>query len=310
MATIAKRTDNAGAPTYQVKVRLKGYPGQTATFTRLTDAKKWATQTEADIRAGRHFKTTEAKRHTLADLVHRYTRDVLPGKGTQRKTQAAQLAWWTAELGPYSLADVTPARIAETRDKLARIPTTRGGTLGPATVNRYLAALSHAFTIAVKEWGWVDSNPLAKVTKPKEPRGRIRFLSDDERNGLLTACRESASPDLYPAVVLALSTGARAQELLGLRWPQVDPGRKVATLYQTKNGETRVLPLSSPAPPWSCCASGPRSGAWIPTWCFPVASTRATPWTCGPPSRSRWRGPGLKTSDGMTCATPPPLTWL
>lgn len=85
--------------------------------------------------------------------------------------------------------------IGECRDELAR-------DRSPATVNRYLAVLSHAFAVAVKEWGWLDDNPLRKVTKPQEPRGRVRFLSDDERERLLQACRESASPDLYPAVIL------------------------------------------------------------------------------------------------------------
>jgi integrase len=246
MATIVKRTDNEGAATYQAKVRLKGHPAQTATFPRLTDAKRWAQATEAAIREGRHFKTTEAKKHSLGDLLDRYAREVLPGK-KDGDHQGRQLDWWKDQIGAHALADVTPALIAETRDKLAKQPTHRGPATSPATVVRYLAALSHAFTIAVKEWGWVEDNPCRKVTKPKEPRGRIRFLSDDERERLLAACRESASPDLYPAVVLALSTGARAQELLGLRWPQVDLGRKVATLYQTKNGEVRVLPLAGPA---------------------------------------------------------------
>jgi integrase len=75
----------------------------------------------------------------------------------------------------------------------------------------------------------------------------VRFLDDAERERLLTACRESASPDLYPAVLLALSTGARQQEIIGLRWPQVDLARRMATLHETKNGERRVLPLAGPA---------------------------------------------------------------
>lgn len=242
MATIAKRTDADGKTRYQVKVRLKGYPAQSATFERLTDAKKWATQTEAAIRERRHFKTVEAQKHTFADLVDRYVRDVLPSKGKQRKTQGTQLAYWRAELGVYTLADLTPALIGEVRDRLARNDG-RHGTMSPSTVVRYLAALSHAFTVAVKEWGWIEDNPCRKVTRPKEPRGRVRFLSDDERQRLLQACRESSNPSLYTVVVLALSTGMRSAEIMGLTWDRVDLKSGRILLEETKNGERRAVPL-------------------------------------------------------------------
>ena len=238
MATIEKRETQDGKTSYRVKVRLKGYPVQTATFTRLTDAKKWVQDTESAIREGRHFKTTEAKRHTLGELVDRYTRDVLPAKQDGDK-QAAQLAWWKEQLGAYSLADITPALLAEYRDQLAGGITCRGTQRNPATVVRYMAALSHAFTIAVKEWQWLDDSPMRKVTKPKESRGRVRFLSDDERARLLTACKESSSPYLYPVVVLALSTGMRQGEVMGLTWDDIDLARGRAILHETKNGDRR-----------------------------------------------------------------------
>ncbi|MEJ2325947.1 MAG: site-specific integrase [Chromatiaceae bacterium] len=248
MATITKRTAKDGSTSYKVEVRLKGTPAQRVTFERLTDARRWAQQTEAAIREGRHFGTVEAKRHTLAELNDRYTRDVLPAKKESTvRAQRFQFDWWRSEYGHLTLADLTPAVLAEARDKLLATPSKRGEMLSPAYVVRHLAALSHAFSVAVKEWGWLEDNPLRKVKKPKEPRGRVRFLSDEERERLLQACRESASPDLYPAVVLALSTGARQQEILGLRWPQVDLTRKVAILHDTKNGERRVLPLSGAA---------------------------------------------------------------
>ncbi len=243
MATITKRETQEGKASYQVKVRLKGYPAQTATFPRLTDAKKWAVQTEAALRERRHFKGVESRKHTLADLIDRYTRDVIPTKGTFGRNQARQLVYWRDELGAYTLADVTPAMIAEARDKLAA----PRGTLGPSTVVRYLAVLSHAFSVAVKEWGWVDDNPCRRVTKPKEPRGRVRFLSDDERARLLEACRKSPNPYLYPVVVLALSTGMRSAEITNLTWDRVDLKRGRIVLDQTKNGEVRVVPLAGHA---------------------------------------------------------------
>ena len=251
---IEKRTAQDGTVSYRVKVRLKGKPTQSATFARLTDAKKWAAATETAIREGRHFTKAEAKRHTLVDLIDRYTRDVLPTK-REGKKQTGQLQWWKAQLGAYTLADVTPALIVECRDRLADDPQKPGvDRLSPATINRYLATLSHAFTIAVKEWGWLEDSPMRRVTKGKESRGRVRFLSDDERGRLLAACQVSSNAALYAVVVLGLSTGMRQGEIMGLYWrePKTPPagpwvmvdleaGRIV--LHATKNGERRVLPL-------------------------------------------------------------------
>lgn len=254
MAYIEERKTGDGQTRYRVLIRLKGHPVQSATFERKTDAKRWVQQTEAAIRDGRHFKTTEAKRHTLAELIDRYTRDVLPNKPKSADKQEQQLEWWKDQLGSYLLADITPALIAEHRDKLAAGKTKRSDRRSPATVIRYLAALSHAFTIAVKEWGWIEGNPVLKVTKPKEPRGRVRFLSDDEvvngtviegeRTRLLKACSASPCPYLYPVVLLALSTGMRSGEIMTLTWDDnVDLQRKRITLHETKNNERRVVPL-------------------------------------------------------------------
>ena len=74
-------------------------------------------------------------------------------------------------MGYFLLSDVTPALIVQYRDELAAGITYRGTQRSPATVVRYMAALSHAFTIAVNEWQWLDDSPMRKVKKPKESRG-------------------------------------------------------------------------------------------------------------------------------------------
>ena len=247
MASIEKRTSKDGANSYRVKVRLKGYPIQTASFERLTDAKKWSQHTEAAIREGRHFKTSEAKRHTLAKLIDRYIRDILPQNHKKARDCLLHLMWWKDTIGSHTLADVTPALIAECRDKLAGAVTVRGKPYAPATVLRYMSALSHAFTIAVREWGWIDDTPMRKVNKPSLPRGRVRFLSDDERVRLLKACKESSNPYLYPVVVLALSTGMRQGEIMGLTWDDLDLNRNRAILHETKNGERRAVAITGHA---------------------------------------------------------------
>lgn len=242
MANIEKRETSKGI-TYRVKVRLKGYPIQTATFERLTDARKWIQDTESSIRDGRHFKTSEAKKHTLAELIDRYIKNVLPLKPKSEAKQKAQLHWWKQEIGSYTLASITPSLIAEYRDKLLNTQTIRKDKMNPATVVRYLAALSHAFTVAINEWGWLEDSPMRKVTKPKEARGRVRFLSDNERTALLQACHRSDNKYLYAIVVLALSTGMRQGEILKLTWDNVDIKQGRITLHDTKNGERRVVPL-------------------------------------------------------------------
>lgn len=245
MACIEKRTHDDGAVSFRVKVRVKGFPAQSATFARRTDAKIWAQQTESAIREGRHFKTVEAKRRTLADVVDRYVATVLPGKPKSQVKQTQQLGWWKAELGAYALSELTPARIAEARDRLAAAALDdEGRKRSPATVVRYLSALSHALSIAVKEWGWLDDSPMRKVSKPRESRGRVRFLSDVEREDLLKACHADTNVLLYPIVVVALSTGMRLQEILDLEWSRVDLGRGRVVLHETKNGERRGIPLT------------------------------------------------------------------
>ncbi len=244
MATIKNRTAKDGTKRYTAEVRLKGYPAQTATFGRLTDARKWIQDTESAIRDGRHFKTIESKKHTFADLVDRYIKDVLPTKPKQATRQQMQLEWWKEKMGVYLLADITPALIVQYRDELAAGITCRGTQRNPATVVRYLAALSHAFSVAVNEWEWLEDSPTRKVTNPKESDGRVRWLDDDERVRLLKACKESSNPLLYPCVILALSTGMRQAELMGLKWPDVNLKDGFLILHKTKNGTRRRVPLS------------------------------------------------------------------
>ncbi|PCK00082.1 MAG: integrase [Zetaproteobacteria bacterium] len=244
MANIEKRVDGAGDISYRVKVRLKGYPVQSATFKRITDAKMWAVHTEASIREGRHFKHAEAKKHTFAQLVDRYIMQVVPRKSrSAARDYKQQLEYWKCELGHMLLSDLTAAAIVEKRELLANGMTNRGQR-SPATVNRYLSALSHACTIAVKEWGWMEDSPMRKVSKLKEPRGRVRFLSDEERSALLKSSKNTSYMHLHLIVVLALSTGARKGEIMNLRWEDIDRARTKIILHETKNGERRAIPLT------------------------------------------------------------------
>jgi integrase len=255
MATIEKRKLDDGSTSYRVKIRLKGHAPENATFSRLTDAREWVQKTEADIKAGRHFGTS--KRHTLNELIDSYENSAKHKELKTAKEMRTRLDWWRNHYGNKLLQDITPAVVAKGRDVLNDefLTVRRRGDDGSVslvpldkkrsgpTTNRFLAALSSACAYGVKELGWLERNPVERVSKPKENKGRVRFLDDDELPRFLATCRKHS--DLYLAVLLSLTTGGRQAEIMSLRWNQIDLKSGRATLYAgtTKNDDARVLPL-------------------------------------------------------------------
>ena len=247
MSTIERRISPDGVVRFRARVRLNGVRTASKTFHRKTDAQKWAQKTEVAIREDQYAINPLSRRKTLAELIDRYIEEVTPRKPKSAPFQKRQLEAWRKELGHLRIADITPARIVAFRQTLLDTPGSRKQQRGYATTNRYLAVLSHAFTFAVNEWGWAAENPVRKVKRVKESRGRTRFLSDDERGRLLTACRASRCAHLYPIVVIAISTGMRHAEILTLRKSQIDIDKGVIALHETKNGDSRSVPLTGHA---------------------------------------------------------------
>mgnify|MGYP000929368522 CR=1 FL=1 len=256
MANIQEVNSKNGVK-YRVLIRLKGFPAQSATFARKTDARKWAQDTESAIRDGRYFKTAEAKRHTAAEMIDRYIKEKISSKKSAEDIER-QLLYWRSQIGAYYLADVTADLIGSVRDKLLNEPYTTTRKAGDkvvsterkrsgATVNRYMAALGKCLSVCVKEYRWMESSPMPHIEKQDESKGRVRFLSTEERDALLTACKASSNPYLYPVVVLALSTGMRQGEIMNLTWDDVDFERHHITLHDTKNGERRAVHLAGKA---------------------------------------------------------------
>jgi len=233
MATIRKRVGPKGTR-YMAIVRRDGQ-SQTATFRTKSEANKWAGITEAAIANGKHLPNPEAKRRTVRELLDRYKRSEIPKKRDQAKP-TLYANFWIARLGDLKLARLSRAPLVEVRDELAE-------GKSPATVNRYLALISHACTMAEKEWEWMDSNPLRKISRMQESQGRVRYLSDDERKRLLAATTQSPHPHLHAIVLLALTSGARKGEILGLQWKDVDLTKRTAVLQDTKNRDRRTLTL-------------------------------------------------------------------
>jgi integrase len=255
MATIQKRTKKDGTITYKAVIRVKGYPTMTASFDKITSARKWIGQNEPLMKEGKHINDYEAKKHTLNDLIDRYIEIELPKrKETDHKKYKMQLEWWKHHIGMYLLSNITPALLSECKEKLVTetSPKPKGGrtTRTGATANRYMACLSIVLSFGCKEWGWIEENPMLKVRKFTETAKQDRFLMPDEINKLLNACLnyeikgENYNKETHLFVLIALSTGARYSEIHKLRWQYIDFKNKQFYFMNTKNGENRGVPMS------------------------------------------------------------------
>ncbi|GAB4195017.1 MAG: site-specific integrase [Wenzhouxiangellaceae bacterium] len=236
-------------------IRVHGHPPLQKTFKRLSDAKVWAQETELHMRRG-DFRpaATEAKKRTLRDVIEKYRREILLHKSpNSQRAENTYIKFWDRELGNYSLSFLTPDLISKKIDLLSRAGDQRWHMKDPRhplkpksrkTLKLYRDNLEIMLKHA-QSWGWLGkSSPMEGVTRiTKANKERVRFLNDEERQALLAACKESPNPQLYPIVVFALCTGARKNEILKLSLNDLNLERRVAILRETKNGETRKVPI-------------------------------------------------------------------
>ncbi len=110
----------------------------------------------------------------------------------------------------------------------------------PTTIIRKKAVLSSIFKYALSR-GYIDKNVVVDVKISNDAKQRNRVLTDNERAALLDSCRQSHWDKLYLLVLMALVSGARRSELLGLHWNDIDFKSNVALLSDTKNGTSRTL---------------------------------------------------------------------
>lgn len=138
---------------------------------------------------------------------------------------------------------ITPALLLSERKNLLDTPTYRGTPRNAATVNRYMSSLAGALRYACKNLQWIDENPCANLLKLKESPKTRRILTEGEEVRLLDACKQSKNSYLYCITLIALTTGARQGEILGLAWDCIDFDRGVAHIKDSKNGRPRRIAL-------------------------------------------------------------------
>jgi integrase len=237
MATIRNRNGK-----WQARIQRKGHPALAKTFLTQQDALKWARSIEVELDKGTYTNIYQAQKTTFGELIERYLREVTPlmrGASADTLRLKAILRRPIAKVNTLSL---NSSRIAKYRDDRLK-------EVSAGTVIRELAYFSSIINHARREWDINISNPVLLVKKPPSPQGRNRILTLEEEQQLLIACKPKANRNIYtrPFVILALETGMRRGELLGLKWEDLDLVKRTAFLRLTKNGESRTVPLSPKA---------------------------------------------------------------
>lgn len=249
MGTITKR----GELQWQAKVRRKGYPAQSRTFSYKEDAEKWVRELERAADTGGVVDRREAEKNTLGAILRRYQTEVTPSKkSADIESVKIDVILKDATLPKLKMSAVTSSAVASWRDR--RLKQVSG-----ATVNREIDVLSAVFNHARREWDVHVENPIPLIKRPDKARARDRRFSAEEETYLLasltggerladgTFSKGARNPWLLPLVKLAIETAMRRGELLSLTWENVDLKRQTAHLPDTKNGDPRTVPLSTRA---------------------------------------------------------------
>ena len=135
----------------------------------------------------------------------------------------------------------------------------RSKSVTDGTIKRELGTLSAAFNHAIKKHHWRIGNPCSKAEVPKEPKGRVRYLTHAEAQRLLLAAESPVNGEgmaltsqyksavLMDFIELALNTGCRKGELLNLKWENIDFSTRLLHLEETKSGEWQIVPINEEA---------------------------------------------------------------
>lgn len=189
---------------------------------------------KAEIAEGKFLDARRGKQIFLSE----FTKEYLEFSRVNKRPKTHRLDQMATQnflrlFGDLRLGEITSVH-------LEKYKTARLNEVSLSTVNRELATLKHMFGLAVK-WGYLLADPAKEIKKVKEPPGRVRYLANDEIKALLQECKQ----DYLDAIVLiAINTGMRKGEILGLLWSDMDLENRIIHITESKNHQRRDIPIN------------------------------------------------------------------
>lgn len=199
---------------WRVQVTLPGGQRASKTFPLRRDAQDWLIKTNKTIQDG---LPVAASRITLAQFLDRWLADVVIHRvrpSTYQSYTVIVRVHLKPALGDLKLRSLRPDHIQRLfSESLA-------AGLSPTTVRYIHSTLRSALNQALR-WGLVARNVATLADPPGRRHTEMHVLSPDQVRAFLDGARDNR---LYPLYLLAITTGMRQGELLGLRWSDVDLG--------------------------------------------------------------------------------------
>lgn len=246
------RRSKGGSASYVLKYRIQGRQrwltiGRHGSPWTPDTARKAALEALSDVAKGSDpagLKIKQRSAPTVKEFAHRYAAEysaVHKKPSTQATDNYHLRNHIVPKLGNLKFRSLSRADVARFHSLMKETP---------YEANRCLALLRHMYTVA-EQWGDVPDgfNPTRSVKKFKEEK-RERYLSSAELSELGSALshyiEETGGVYQAAAVRLLVLTGARLNEILKLRWSEVDFESKLLRLSDSKTGKKNIR-LSAPA---------------------------------------------------------------
>ena len=241
MAYIKKRKHKFST-TYLATVQRRGFGIFNKSFASISEAKKWARTMESKFDKGDTSDYSMASKITLGELFKRYIKEGKHLKKKQAKNEVYRCdALLKDELSSVNLLRFSTKHLSDYRNR--RLEEVQGPTF-----NKDFNFISVVIQTALQDWViYLPSNPCKIFKREPEGKPRERVLSKDEQKKLIEECAFSNDIYLKPAVKFSLETSIRQGELLKINYKHINWNKRTLTLFDTKNGEDRTIPLSPEA---------------------------------------------------------------
>lgn len=224
--------------TWKVSIRRKGYKAVYATFDTYDEAVEYDEDITRQMKRGKRITEHKSESVTLKAALLRYLDEVSITKDGHKQEKNRILALCKLPLAEWYLAEISSMQIAEYRD--ARLDEGKS----PSTIKNNLSILSQVFREAKNEWGMPELvNPVVGVRKPRDRPGRERRLEGNEEELLL----KHIDPRYRNALIFAIETAARREEVCNLRREDIDLKAGTAFIRKAKGRKRRIVPLSERA---------------------------------------------------------------